>query len=494
MTHEHEQSAARRIVIAIGVLGLSVLAGAAACTKDTGRVPAKNVTLRVGVGALPQQAPQAGLRQFIGSLSIEPLAATDDNGRLRPLLAENWTTADDGLSVTVHLRHQAKFHDGSTVTGSIVADTLKRALPPVMGSAFDDVERILAVDNSTVRFDLRRRSQFLVEAFETPIAKSGGVGTGPFVAGKSNTSPAVLTANPDYYLERPPISQISVTSYPTVRAAWADLLRGNLDMLNEVNIDALDSLQSASSVALFSYVRHYQYMIVFGSKAAGLRPPEVRRALSAAIDRKAIVQEALSGHGVPSTGPVTPEHWTMSGVPAVERSQQLANMLASRHLKFTCLVPADAVYERVALAVKRQLAAVSVEMDLQEVTQEEIVDALRKGSFDALLGDIVSGPTLFRSFRMWSSHGQALTQKLSSPQIDTALDQINHAANDDEYRAGVRAFGLAMSEEPPALFLAWGERARAISRRFEVPTPEKGRDVLNSIRLWRPATTQASAN
>jgi hypothetical protein len=51
-----------------------------------------------------------------------------------------------------------------------------------------------------------------------------------------------------------------------------------------------------------------------------------------------------------------------------------------------------------------------------------------------------------------------------------------------------------MVDEPPALFLAWSERARAISRRFDVPTPEKGRDVMNSIRLWRPAPQAAGTN
>ena len=413
----------------------------------------------------------------------------DDDGRLRPSLAEGWSTAPDGLSVTVRVHPHAKFHDGTPVTGLVVAETLNKVLPPLMGPAFEDVAQIVALDDSTIRFNLRRRSQFVVDALETTIQKPGGVGTGPYVAGPTTGTSAVLKANADYYRERPAIDQISVTPYPTVRAAWADLLRGNLDMLSEVSIDALDSLQGSSNVAVFSFVRHYQYTIIFGRHAPMFQSAEVRRELSAAIDRDELVREALNGHGVASTGPVPPEHWAVTTTSRPAPNKELARKLAGRHLKFTCLVPADTVYERVALAVRRQLAAVSVDMQVEEVSQEKIIEAANTENYDALLLDLISGPTLFRSYRFWYSRSAAKPRPLVSAAIDDALDRIRHAESDDEYRRGVRAFQQATENEPPALFLAWAERARAISRRFDVPTPEKGRDVLNSIRLWRPTAT-----
>ena len=475
----------------IGVLGgLSVLAAARCTSKPAPSQSSAPATLRVGVGAFAQQASQSGLRQFVGGLSIESLATPDDDGRLRPSLAESWSTAPDGLSVTVHIHPHAKFHDGTAVTGPVVAEALKKSLPPLMGPAFEDVAQITGLDDSTVRFDLRRRSQFVVEALDTNIQKSGGIGTGPYVSGPTTATSAVLKANTDYYREQPAIDQITVTPYPTVRAAWADLLRGNLDMLSEVSIDALDSLQGSSNVALFSFVRHYQYTIFFGRHAPMLQSAEVRRELTAAIDRDEIVREALNGHGVASTGPVPPEHWAASKTSRPAAQKQLAKLLASRHLKFTCLVPADSVYERVALAVRRQLAAVSVDMQVDEVSQDQVVQAAENGNYDAILVDAVSGPTLFRSFRFWYSRSLAKPRPLVSAAIDDALDQIRHAESEDGYRQGVSAFQQAIEIDPPALFLAWGERARAISRRFDVPAPEKGRDVLNSIRLWRPAATQ----
>ena len=113
--------------------------------------------------------------------------------------------------------------------------------------------------------------------------------------------------------------------------------------------------------------------------------------------------------------------------------------------------------------------------------------ALADNHFEAILVDIASGPSLFRSYRRWHSRGGGTTQTIDSPLIDAALDRVRHAASDDEYREGVQAFQQAIVDDPPAIFLAWGERARAVSRRFDVPRPEDGRDVLATLRLWQPA-------
>ena len=366
-----------------------------------------------------------------------------------------------------------------------------------MGSVFEDVAGIAAASETEVTIQLKRPSPFVLESLESLIQKPGsegkGIGTGPYALGAATTSE--LQAFRNFYLGPPTIERITETPYPSVRAAWAELLRGNLDMLYEVNMDALDSLEGSSNVAVFSYVRHYQYMIAFGSQAPNLQSPAIRRELNAAIDREAVVRTALNGHGIPSTGPVPPRHWALDkSAPKLTFDRTLAKSLASRHLRFTCLVPADSVYERMALVVRQQLAAASVDMRVEEATQEQVVQAATNNNFEAILGDIISGPSLFRSYRHWYSTMPFIPKPTSSPLIDTALDRIRHAASDDEYRAGVTAFQQAIVDDPPALFLAWGERARAVSRRFDVPVPEDGRDVLATLRLWRPAAAQQVAN
>jgi peptide/nickel transport system substrate-binding protein len=453
--------------------------------------------MSIGVGGLSIQAPTAGVRQVVANLSLEGLINLNEDGRPRPFLAESWKTASDGRTLTVRLRPRATFHDGTPVNASAVVPVLRSTLPRAMGSAYEDVADIRALDDSQIEFQLRQPSPLLLEALETMIQKPGGGGAsvGPYVPIRSSDA-LELKAYPAYYQGRPSIDRIVVNPYPTVRAAWAELLRGGLDMLYEVNVDALDSLESSSAVAVLSFVRHYQYMILFGTRATFLKSRDVRRELNAAIDRAVLVRDGLNGHGLPSLGPVPPRHWALdSAAPKFGFAPTIAAGLAGRHLRFTCLVPADSVYERMALTVKRQLADAGVDMKVEELTQEQTIKAAATNDYEAMLVDAISGPSLFRSYRLWHSGGGSTARTISSALVDAALDRVGHAASDDEYRAGVSAFQQAMLDDPPAIFLAWGERARAVSRRFEVPLPEDGRDALATLRLWHPAAaTQIASN
>jgi hypothetical protein len=80
--------------------------------------------------------------------------------------------------------------------------------------------------------------------------------------------------------------------------------------------------------------------------------------------------------------------------------------------------------------------------------------------------------------------------------VDIALDRVRHAASDEDVRAAIGGLQQAFMDDPPAVFLAWSQRARAVSHRFVVPSPEQGRDILSNLRLWKPTTglQQASRN
>jgi hypothetical protein len=49
-----------------------------------------------------------------------------------------------------------------------------------------------------------------------------------------------------------------------------------------------------------------------------------------------------------------------------------------------------------------------------------------------------------------------------------------------------------MVNNPPAIFLAWRERARAVSSRFHV-VADPGADVLLTMREWQPAADARAA-
>jgi peptide/nickel transport system substrate-binding protein len=448
---------------------------------------AQTIVVRVGVGQVAATAPLAGLRQLVQNQSLEGLVRIGPDGRPLPWLAQDWSVTADRLSLTLHLRPTAKFHDGSAVTAQAVATTLRNALPAFMGPAFEDVGQIESVGPADIEIRFKRPAPFLLEALEASISKPGApkIGTGPFMA--DPLKPNELHANVDYYLGPPSVSRIVMKPYPSVRAAWADMLRDNVDMLYEVGPDALSSMQDTKTASLFSFTRPYQYVVVLNTRSKKLHDAAIRRALNRAIDRGELIREAFDSHGTPSSGPVWPSHWAANGgVKLTTNAQLAAKTLQGSSLQFICLVPPD--YERVALVVKRQLAAIGVEMELQQVSPDVAMKAMSSNSFEAVLLDGLSGPSLLRPYEVWHKGGSMNPGAIGSPAIDVALDRIRYAASDAEYRAAVSNFQQVAIEDPPAIFLAWGERARAVSKRFVVPMGDPGRDVLASLRLWRPAT------
>jgi ABC-type oligopeptide transport system substrate-binding subunit len=105
---------------------------------------------------------------------------------------------------------------------------------------------------------------------------------------------------------------------------------------------------------------------------------------------------------------------------------------------------------------------------------------------------MVSGPSVFRPFLVWHS-AEANFSGFASPVVDAALDRIRHASSDDLYRAAVAAFHDATMADPPAIFLAWSERARAVSKRFVVPDAQPGRDILSTLLFWKPVAGESQA-
>ncbi|MGV1014017.1 MAG: extracellular solute-binding protein, partial [Methyloceanibacter sp.] len=96
-----------------------------------------------------------GLELLFDSLMAR---AADEPDALYGLVAESAEMADDGMSVTFHLRPEAKFADGSALTAEDVAfsfDTLKEKGHPIYRQMLQDVVKAEALDPATVRYSFK---------------------------------------------------------------------------------------------------------------------------------------------------------------------------------------------------------------------------------------------------------------------------------------------------------------------------------------------------
>ena len=105
------------------------------------------------------------------------------------------------------------------------------------------------------------------------------------------------------------MDRVELIGYPSPRAAWVALMRSEIDFLYDVPAEATEFVEASTDVQAFSFLRSYVHLFGFNGAHPALADPRVRRAISTAIDREAIITQAFGGRGVPADGPVWPRHW-----------------------------------------------------------------------------------------------------------------------------------------------------------------------------------------
>lgn len=269
-------------------------------------------------------------------------------------------------------------------------------------------------------------------------------------------------------------------------------------------------------IDVLTWQRWYQLVVGFNGRHEALRNSAVRRALNVAIDRELVIGRVLQGLGRPATGPVWPKHWAYdSSIPEYAFDQGSARALLDeagyrvRHLtdglgvpnvrfRFTCLLPEGySVLERIGLELQRQLYDIGVDMRFEVVKEADYRRRVATGKFDAVLVDMISGPSLGRPYLFWrsASRFQGLNVfAYENPEAERMFDSLRTAINDAAVISTTAQLQRVLLDDPPALFIAWTDRARAVRRDFRVHQ-EPGRDPLSTLWMWgrEPAPRLASA-
>jgi peptide/nickel transport system substrate-binding protein len=466
--------------------------------------------MRIGVG-VPRQERASGVGALVEFLASEGLLTSSADGRQTQRLATSWNWDESSTVLKMTLRRDVFFHDGTRLTPELAAQSLRNSITNHEAFSFSSVTDVSVAGEDAIQLKLMAPDSFLVPDLALTSLRMPGrpqVGAGPFQVVRADSERTVLKAFDRYYRGRPAIDQIEVTKYSTQRKAWAAMMRGDLDMLYEVSRDAVEFLENESAVDMYSFPRSYYIPLVFNVRHPILQRADIRRALNEAIDKQTLVAQGLRGRGRPAVGPIWPEHWANSTVahPYAFNPDAARLRLDNAGLKvrtgrgtmparfsFTCLVFADdARFERLALLVQKQLWDIGVDMRLQPVTASELAARAGSGQFDAFLFEM-AGRSLSWVYRFWHSPDGPALIDTGYRSADAILDSLRHARSDDEIRSGVADLARVLTNDPPAVFLAWQSQYRAVSTAFDVAA-EPNRDFLfGTPWLWRRAPADVRA-
>ncbi|MBI4886194.1 MAG: ABC transporter substrate-binding protein [Acidobacteria bacterium] len=484
---------------------------------DVANSPSQRV-LTVGFPEAAVPGTEVGLAQLINVLTLEGLTQTSlsVDGRALPRLAESWNWEDEGRRLRLQLRSGVTFHDGTAFTSTVAAEALNRAIARASTRALypsvADVTSVRPEGDLQLVLDLSRPSAFLPEDLDLPLSIGpNNVGTGAFRRVARATG-VELERFDRYYAGAPKIERIVIRPSDNLRTSWSRLLRGEVDMVTDVPPEAVEFIQN-DDIQVISFARSFQFLIAFNSQSPVFRSAAVRRALNAAVNREALIARVLQGHGEAASGPLWPRHWAYDGSAqpfrfdpgGAEASLELAGLhlpATARgtpgppaRLRFTCLLPADfTLLERIGLDVQKQLYDVGVDMMFEVVPIQDYDARIREGRFQAVLVDMISGPTFARPHVFWGAPRRDGLHAFGYDNAEAArlFDVLRTSINEGAVRSAVSRLQRVLLEDPPALFLAWNQRARAVRRHFRVPTSD--RDPLFTIWQWTENTDSQSVS
>jgi peptide/nickel transport system substrate-binding protein len=250
----------------------------------------------------------------------------------RPSLAERWTVAEDGLSITFHLRRSVTWHDGTPFTSADVKWTLEnvwKKLHPRNQVTFEHVASVETPDDHTVVLRLAKPSLAILSSVNSNGAQilpkhlyegtdvlanpynQKPVGTGAFkfkewVKGSHIT----LERNPNYWdAGKPYVDEIVFRIVPDAAARAGMLETGEAQYAAFSPVSLRDAERLGKLPNLRIETRGYEWISPFlyidlNVESRYLKDPRVRRALAHAIDRDAMVKVVWYGFGKPAISPI----------------------------------------------------------------------------------------------------------------------------------------------------------------------------------------------
>ena len=316
-----------------------------------------------------------------------------DGKSVKPWLATGYDLSDDKLTYTFHLREGVKFHNGQPMTSADVKFSIDKARDPKTGWGFIDVaiKSVEAPDPNTVVITTKYPWAPLVAdiaLFNNAIQPkdyagmsqkdfyANPIGTGPFKWDHWTHGKEIkLVKNPDYWQKGKPYLDKVTWSYETSDNTRELQLQGNQIQVDEFPpFNTITKLQNTPGIkmALFPSTRTDYTMM--NERYAPLADVHVRRAISYAIDRNAIIKSVLFGHGQPANSfmpPQVPFYDPHSPGLQYDLAQAKAEMAKSKFpngFPVQMLVGAGVADEKsIAQIYQQELAKIGIKVTLKPV-------------------------------------------------------------------------------------------------------------------------------
>lgn len=479
--------------------------------------------------------------QHQGYVNLMTLIRYDEALRPEPWLAESWEVAEDGGSVTFHLRDDVFWHDGEPTTARDVAFTYLRVTDPATGfpnAAFWDAyvrgeEGVEVLDDYTVRIRMRPHPEFLnpwrtvaimpahlleevppEELGQHPYGTVCPVGNGPFVFSRHVPQDRwVFDANPGFPEAlggRPFLDRYTFRVIPEQATLLSELLTGGVDVYIAPSPDQAERIQGDPELELRSFPFRNSVFVAWNTRRPLLSDARVRRALTLATDRTAIVEGVLQGYGTVANSLVPPFHWAHdpAGADALGYDPAAAGRLLDQAgwtdrdgdgiredadgapLSLSIKVNTGSRQRgSVAEIMQAQLREVGVEVQVEVVEWNTLLEQITTPDVRDFDGVVMAWVTEFRIddtdlFRSDRADQPFAFAGIQSPELDRILRALRETMDREAALPLWREYQEVLREEQPYTFLYFPDRLDGVNRRIQGAVMDARGDLVNLPEWW----------
>jgi peptide/nickel transport system substrate-binding protein len=340
-------------------------------------------------GLDPTAGAAAAIAEIVQYNILETLTKINADGSVTPLLAESWEVSPDLRTYTFKLRQGVKFQNGEPFN----AQTVKFSFDRAGGEKSTNKDKrtfanmsTQAVDANTVvvinkeidpdlLFVLGQATAVIVEPKSADTNATKPVGTGPYKL-DSWAKGSSITLSKWEGFRSPGTAKINKVTFRFIAdaaAQAASLLAGDVDVFTRIGTRVVPQFKNNPQFQTILAGSRAKTILSINNKKKPLDDVRVRRAILAAIDRKAVIEGAADGFGVPIGSHYVPGAAGYVDTTAVnpfdiEKAKKLlAEAGVKTPLELTMTLPPPPYARQGGEVIVAQLAKIGINVKVQNV-------------------------------------------------------------------------------------------------------------------------------
>jgi peptide/nickel transport system substrate-binding protein len=420
-----------------------------------------------------------------------------DGHSLVPNLATGYTLSSNKLTWTFHLRHGVRFQNGRPMTSADVKFSIQRVSADKANAfAFIDaiISNISTPDKYTVAITTKKpwapmaSDMALYANAIVPNNYDGKsetaffqhpVGTGPFMV-KSwvKGSQLSLVANPYYWQKGLPyLAGVNLVSVPDDNTRQLQLQSGQAQVDEFPPFSSVATLQSAPGITMTLFNSSWTEYMVMNNAVKPFGDKDVRLAINYALDRKAMVNAVLFGHGTVANTLLSPALWAHdSSAKGIQYNLAMAKKYMSESsvphgFSTTILVGSgNSSEQELGQIVQSELKPLGIKVTLKETNVNTEYATTTAGNyqmgFQYDTTDIIDPDEMTSYSAMGGTTGQqthTLFTNYNSPSVDKWAQDAEQIFSQSAREALYNKIQVQLAKDAPMAFLYYQPFAYAYS-------------------------------